>query len=337
MTVTTTEVKKNRSEVITIGGSDSAIIYFKAINKGKPYEKNVIQLWKQKIGLEIPEEIKEFEVPKIDIGNELESYICRRFINEYPKLKLIDTKEITFHNSEIPFVHANLDGLVEDELGNQYVFEAKTAGEIMKSKWTEESIPDDYYLQVQHYLLVTGLQTAYIAVLFRDSGDYQSYQIDRNDEQIAELVEAYKEFWEHVENKVQPVIPDDELTPSIIKTLYPESAGKEITLPDSVVNSVIKFKQIDAKIKELEKEQEKEKVIIQSAMKDAEKAKIGNFEISWKTSMNIDEDKLKECEPKVYSAYSLLKLDTALIRKEMKDLVGKYLKPGARKFIVKMK
>ena len=44
------------------------------------------------------------------------------------------------------------------------IFEAKTVSAFKAGEW-EDGIPDEYYLQVQHYMAVTGYQGAYVAAL----------------------------------------------------------------------------------------------------------------------------------------------------------------------------
>mgnify|MGYP002508492795 CR=1 FL=1 len=44
------------------------------------------------------------------------------------------------------------------------IFEAKTASAYKAGEW-EDTIPDEYQLQIQHYMAVTGYAGAYIAAL----------------------------------------------------------------------------------------------------------------------------------------------------------------------------
>ena len=84
---------------------------------------------------------------------------------------------------------ANLDGVCEHpDLGN-CVFEAKTASAYRESEWND-AIPDEYILQVQHYLAVTGYMGAYIAVLI-GGNTFRSFRwkfIERDEELISMLI-----------------------------------------------------------------------------------------------------------------------------------------------------
>lgn len=59
---------------------------------------------------------------------------------------------------------ANLDGICEVPGVGTCIFEAKTASAYKAGEW-EDAIPDEYMLQVQHCMAVTGYQGTYIAVL----------------------------------------------------------------------------------------------------------------------------------------------------------------------------
>ena len=63
-----------------------------------------------------------------------------------------------------PFMLANLDGICEHPDFGACVFEAKTASAYKAGEW-ENNIPDEYQLQIQRYMAVTGFKAAYVAVL----------------------------------------------------------------------------------------------------------------------------------------------------------------------------
>lgn len=62
-----------------------------------------------------------------------------------------------YQSEEHPFMLANVDGLCEDPAHGPCIFEAKTASAYKAGEW-EDSIPDEYMIQIQHYMAVTGYQ-----------------------------------------------------------------------------------------------------------------------------------------------------------------------------------
>ena len=60
---------------------------------------------------------------------------------------------------------ANVDGIALCEDGKKCIFEAKTASAYKAEQWEDDKIPEEYMLQIQHYMAVTGLYCTYIAAL----------------------------------------------------------------------------------------------------------------------------------------------------------------------------
>lgn len=65
-------------------------------------------------------------------------------------------------------------------------------------------IPEMYYWQVQHYLMITGLDVAYLAVAILDNRDIRLYQILPNQADQEFAVEECIKFWGYVQNSTPP-------------------------------------------------------------------------------------------------------------------------------------
>lgn len=133
-----------------IGGSDAS-----AIVGMNPYKTN-IDLFEEKIGRRIPEDISD--KPYVRYGTLAEEHIRALFSFEYPEYKVFYHENRILRSKAYPFLQASLDGELEDEEGRKGILEIKTTN-ILQSmqyeKW-KDRIPDNYYIQVLHYLLVTG-------------------------------------------------------------------------------------------------------------------------------------------------------------------------------------
>lgn len=132
-----------------IGGSDVACIL-----GYNPWKTN-IQLYKEKKGLVIPEDISNN--PLIKYGNEAEEHIRALFALDHPELKVEYIPNNSWHNDKYPFAAASLDGWVTDKNGRKGIFESKTStitSSQQSAKW-KDKIPDNYYCQVLFYLGVT--------------------------------------------------------------------------------------------------------------------------------------------------------------------------------------
>ena len=79
---------------------------------------------------------------------------------DYPEYKVAHHEFRILQSIEYPFMQASLDGELTDQEGRRGILEIKTTN-ILQSmqyeKW-KDRIPDNYYLQVLHYLIVTGYE-----------------------------------------------------------------------------------------------------------------------------------------------------------------------------------
>ena len=147
-------ILKNRQEWLEnrnrIGGSDAAAVL--AMN---PYKTN-IELWQEKTGQIIPEDISD--KPYVKYGIAAEEYLRELFKLDNPQYQVFYEGNNMFLNDRMPWAHASLDGWLVDEKGRSGVWECKTTNilqSMQKEKWNHR-IPDNYYIQLLHYLLVTG-------------------------------------------------------------------------------------------------------------------------------------------------------------------------------------
>lgn len=69
-------------------------------------------------------------------------------------------------------VGKNWEEILEDTENNtQLALKIKTCNYNASKKWDDDAIPDNYVLQVKHYLSVMNMQKAYIACLYGNNED----------------------------------------------------------------------------------------------------------------------------------------------------------------------
>lgn len=207
------KVFSSREEWLTardrIGGSDAAAIL--GLN---PYTDNQ-KLWEIKTGKLVPEDISE--KPYVKYGTLAEAPLRELFALDFPEYKIGYEKNNMFVNSKYPFAHASLDGWVKDPDGRVGVLEIKTT-EILKSmqkeKW-KDRVPDNYYIQLLHNMLVTEFEFAILKAQLKYSYNNdvflhtRHYKIERSDVigDIELLKQKELEFWQYVrENKRPPLV-----------------------------------------------------------------------------------------------------------------------------------
>lgn len=189
-----------------IGGSDAAAIV--GLN---PYKTNV-RLFEELTGRREPEDISGKDC--VIFGHAAEGLIRGLFALDYPGYQVEHHGWRILQNCRRPYLQASLDGELTDAAGRRGVLEIKTAeifGRAQREKW-DDRIPDNYYIQILHYLLVTGYDFAVLRarIVSRWEGVAQAreedYFIERAEveEDLKYLLSEEERFWGYVESGHRP-------------------------------------------------------------------------------------------------------------------------------------
>lgn len=190
-----------------LGGSDSSIIL--GIS---PFKTN-IDLWLEKTGQKEPEDISDDE--KVKYGHEAEDSIRNLFMLDHPEYELFHDEFMILRSNKYPFLQASLDGeLTDTNTGEHGILEIKTT-EIMNKQMLDEwknGIPNHYYTQCLHYLIVTGYEFVWLRAKLKfvwDSNyqEIRDYYFTRAEviEDIKYLFEKEEKFWnENILKGVRP-------------------------------------------------------------------------------------------------------------------------------------
>lgn len=245
----------------------------------------------------------------------------------------IETVPGMFTNKEHDFMNANFDGLVFVE-GEKEIAGSVVSGlgghEIKTSRtgdgFTTDEIPDSYYVQVQHYMAVTGLTFFVLTVFIFDQYTGRHYVIPRNEEFIERLIEAESTFWnDFVLANVMPAPTGNENELDLVKAL---PMAEEITLSEDTEQMLEEKAAIDGQIKDLQEKSDilKEQVLIKmteaSGGENAPKtiAVCGLWKISLNTqvSKRVDTNALKKAG--VYDEYAKESISRVLRITKAKEL-----------------
>ena len=190
-----------------IGGSDAS-----AIMGMNPYCDNG-RLWEIKTGQAVQADISD--KPYVKYGTEAEPHLRALFALDHPQYQVEYVDNNMFLNDKYPFAHASLDGwLIEKVTGRKGILEIKTTNilqSMQKEKW-KNRIPDNYYIQILHYLMVTEFDfvvlKAQLKSEFKDEVYLQTkhYTIERSEveEDIKILESSEREFWQRVKERKRP-------------------------------------------------------------------------------------------------------------------------------------
>lgn len=193
-----------------IGGSDAAAIL--GLN---PYSSRFTVACEKVHG--VCEKRTAAEEERLQLGKDLEPVVRRAF--ERKTGMEVEAAPAFVRHPAHPFIYANCDGLipgseeaavrwtsiVPDEIrgeGGDGIFEGKTASGGAADAWGtahDPRVPVTYWVQVQHYMLVTGLRWAGLGCLV-DAARLEVRFVVRDDAWIdGVLLPALLEFWSDVE------------------------------------------------------------------------------------------------------------------------------------------
>lgn len=189
-----------------IGGSEAAAVI--GLN---PYMSNQ-DLFDFKTGAREQEDISD--KPYVKYGTEAEQHLRELFKLDFPEYQVHYEENNMWLNEKYPWAHASLDGWLTDQDERMGIWECKTT-EILRSMQKElwkDRIPDNYFCQILHYLMVTEAQFAILkAQLKYDFGgevflQTKHYKIERSDVEtdIEFLADAEKKFYEQVKSRRKP-------------------------------------------------------------------------------------------------------------------------------------
>lgn len=191
-----------------LGGSEIS-----AVIGCNPYMTNQ-ELWELKTGRRQPEDISD--KPYVQYGTNAEYHLRELFKLDFPQYCVEYVENNSFRNDRFPWAQASLDGWLTDQDGRKGILEIKTTEilqSMQKEKWNHQ-IPDNYYIQILHYLMVTGFDfavlKAQLKTVFNGVPYLQTkhYFIERSDvlDDIEYLAQEEKKFWKQVQERKRPAL-----------------------------------------------------------------------------------------------------------------------------------
>ena len=276
-----------------IGGSDASVVC--GINR----YKSPVELWMEKTNQLPYQEAGEAAY----WGTQLEALVK----GEFTKRTGIEVKQTNqlLQSEDHPFMLANLDGECIHPTYGKCVFEAKTASAYKSGEW-EDAIPDEYILQVQHYLAVTGYRGAYIAVLI-GGNTFRWKFIERDDEIISMLIQLESDFWEHVQTDVPPKLDGSEAAANFLNERFPNSVSKsKIKLPDTAVELIRQYEVACENVNQYTEQKQEAENLLKQMLGDNEIGTVDDRLVTWKSisQERLDGKTLKAEHPILYKKYA---------------------------------
>ena len=276
-----------------IGGSDASVVC--GINR----YKSPVELWLDKTGQIPPQEAGEAAY----WGTQLEPFVR----SEFTKRTGIEVKQVKelLQSEEYPFMLANLDGICEVPDIGTCIFEAKTASAYKAGEW-ENTIPDEYMCQIQHYMAVTGYAGTYIAVLI-GGNTFKWRFVERDEELISMLIELESAFWNHVQDGTPPPLDGSDASSKFLSERFPSSTPKShITLPDTAADLLAQYDEACEQLEVVTEKKQRAENLLKEMMGENEIGTSGDRIVTWKSvsQERLDSKTLKAEHPTLYKKYA---------------------------------
>jgi predicted phage-related endonuclease len=158
----------------------------------------------------------------VEKGNRMEGPLTDLFFAKHKNYKRINTKDISLKSKKYNFMIASLDGAFIDEQEKKCILETKTStiqNKQMRKEWGYyddykeeyiELIPQQYYCQVLHYLIVTGFDRAivyaHLDYSYKEDSEVLTRIVNREDvlDDMEYIIKNEKKFWKDFESNIPP-------------------------------------------------------------------------------------------------------------------------------------
>ena len=251
----------------SIGGSDAAAVV------GLNAFVSQYSLWAEKTG-KVPGFSGNLAT---EVGTYMEEFVAQKFAKETGKR--VRRCNNIIYNPDFPFAHVNID---RDIVGEDAGLECKTTDSLNMKKFKNGEYPSNYYVQCVHSMAITGAKRWYLAVLIGNR-DFRIFTIERDENEIAALMEAEKAFWWFVQHDTPPAPDGSASSTNTIRALYPDSS-------DALVNLTVgdweclEYTELCRRIRELEALRDGIANKVKAFMAEAGKGESSRYRISWSTS-----------------------------------------------------
>lgn len=282
-----------------------------------------IDIYLDKLGRsDLAEEISDEKQAIMDSGSDMEELILELYRKKTGR-KVVTINAVLQHPT-VPHAIVNVDAIAQREDGTWGILEVKNSL-AMGKEWKDGKVPLMYEDQCRHGMWITGLHWGEVVSL--RSGRWvegSRYLVEESPEWEASAEEAIYDFWECVQTKTLPRIPQEV---GVGHTIWREAMARvageiperSITASPYLDRSLLRYKELKAREKEVKEEIEALGGIIADELGGPGEVSFSGGQCSWKQN-------------KPTSSF-----DRKAFAKEYPEIEEKFvvMKPGA--FVLRMK
>ena len=261
--------------------------------------KSPVELWMEKTNQLSYQEAGEAAY----WGTQLEALVRAEFTKR-TGIEVEIVKQL-LQSTDNPYMLANLDGVCHRPDYGDCIFEAKTATAYKNSEW-DDAIPDEYVLQIQHYMAVTGFRAAFIAVLI-GGNTFKWKLVERDDELIDMLIPFESVFWRHVQDMTPPPLDGSDASAKFLAERFPNSVPQsQIALPPSATELLAQYDEACEDLDAATERKQKAENLLKEMLGENEIGTVGDKIITWKSisQERLDSKTLKAEHPTLYKQYA---------------------------------
>lgn len=248
-------VKFHAERMTGIGGSDAAAAM------GLSEWKTPLDVYLEKKGLAAPFE----DTAATKWGRLLEPAVRQEYAERTGRI--VTQPKDMIRSAKYPWMIAHPDGLVLDPRRG---YEGKTSR--TDFGWGEpgtDQVPQDYLIQVQHYMVVTEIDVFDVVPLIGGS-DFRIYEVPADRELQQMIVDAEHELWQCIQ-RGEPPEPtwEHRRTMDTIRALYPGTSGEIVEATPKQIQIRAVMEEAAARMAAVEKVADGAKAMLLWDMKDA--------------------------------------------------------------------
>jgi len=281
-------MKPNRKTFI--GGSDIAAIM------GMSRWKSPLQLWAEKTGTLPEQDLSDNEA--VELGTELEDFVAKKFTRK-TGLKVRQAPQIYVHK-DYDYFKCQVDRLVTN---TNELLEVKTTSAWKVKEWAGEEIPQEYILQVNWQLGITGRDKGWLAVLIGGQ-KFRTKEMMFDKKLFDKQIEMALGFWVCVQNKTAPMATGID-NPFMIE-LNPTHNDTLKEADDEMNTKIGLLMETKFHIDQLKETQDLVEAQIKQVIGDSLGIKTSQYSVTWKQQArsSVDTEKLKD--DNLYEKYQKL-------------------------------
>jgi putative phage-type endonuclease len=172
--------------------------------------KSQVRLWMEKTGRQEMLHPTQLQDGSLSYwGRLLEPLVAAHYINRTGRA--VRRVDAPVQHAELPWMLATVTREIVSDLDVQ-LLECLCVGREVASLWAD-GVPQYMRVRVMHLLAVTGQRAADVVVLLCGQ-DLQVYRIERDEREIARLIEQERAFWRGVElDRARPADDEEVLLP----------------------------------------------------------------------------------------------------------------------------